>query len=789
MNRRKNLVALGSPDGEDNGQVEGVPGVNTDASQDEGGHAFAQEWEEEEALPRRSRAPLLVGLAILAIIGWTGFFGWAMQRDMLAGGTPQQWIGWIGDWVLPVLLVVGLWLLAMRNSTREAARFGDAARSLSTESAALEQRLSVVNRELSLARDFVAAQSQDLESLGRVATERLSHNAAHLQQLILDNSVQLNTISSVSDSAVANMDRLREQLPVISNAARDVANKIGTAGHTAQIQIDEMVGGFQRLNDFGEASGRQVDALKLRVSEILDGFDAHLAQLRTQGDGLTLTLSEGQEYARSRWEEAIQLLQANMAEAISRISQLDEAAIGNARKRMDALHDAGARVDQSITQSAEAFELEMARRRQDASEIEAAAFAALQGRLANFDAEERERQQAHLDHLAQIAERSDGLAQRIAAFDADLSRLAGQGRQEGAQLGETVEILAEKLSQSRVIMEESGVFVSRLTDDSVRLLEIIRSSSDHSERDLSDSIARAEARLSQFEARAVALRDTIAEAESRGGMLAEHVNSATGQSAASLETLAALEARLATIAAQSSALALQAQDELQSALGQFELASTEVVGKLRADQADAVNEIAQSIGNDASTAIAAVLREGTATAITELDEAARNAAERGREAATQLRDQLSKVNQLAGNLESRVTQARARAEEQVNGDFSRRMALITESLNSSSIDIARALDAEVTDTAWASYLRGDRGIFTRRAVRLLDNGEARAVSDVYQQDPEVREAINRYIHDFETMLRTILSTRDGNALAVTILSSEIGKLYVALAQAIERLRD
>jgi hypothetical protein len=48
--------------------------------------------------------------------------------------------------------------------------------------------------------------------------------------------------------------------------------------------------------------------------------------------------------------------------------------------------------------------------------------------------------------------------------------------------------------------------------------------------------------------------------------------------------------------------------------------------------------------------------------------------------------------------------------------------------------------------------------------------------------------VNRYIHDFEAMLRSVLSTRDGNALAVTILSSDMGKLYVALAQAIERLR-
>jgi hypothetical protein len=370
-----------------------------------------------------------------------------------------------------------------------------------------------------------------------------------------------------------------------------------------------------------------------------------------------------------------------------------------------------------------------------------------------------------------------------------MSRLAGQGREEGDRLGETVEMLAEKLSQSRVIMEESGAFVTRLTDDSVRLLEIIRASSDHSEGALSNSIGKAEARLSQFETRANALRDTIAEAESRGGMLAEHVTQATGQSAASLETLASLEARLAAIAEQASALALQAQEELQSALGLLEQASTDAVGKLRTEQAEAVSDIARSIGSEASKTIEAALRDNTREAIGELEEAARNAGERGREAAAQLRDQLAKVNQLAGNLESRVTQARTRAEEQVNNDFSRRMALITESLNSSSIDIARALDAEVTDTSWASYLRGDRGIFTRRAVRLLDNAEARAVSEVYEQDPEVREAINRYIHDFEAMLRTILSTRDGNALAVTILSSDIGKLYVAMAQAIERLRD
>ena len=38
------------------------------------------------------------------------------------------------------------------------------------------------------------------------------------------------------------------------------------------------------------------------------------------------------------------------------------------------------------------------------------------------------------------------------------------------------------------------------------------------------------------------------------------------------------------------------------------------------------------------------------------------------------------------------------------------------------------------------------------------------------------------------MLRRVLADRDGATLAVTLLSSDMGKLYVALAQAIDRLR-
>jgi hypothetical protein len=63
------------------------------------------------------------------------------------------------------------------------------------------------------------------------------------------------------------------------------------------------------------------------------------------------------------------------------------------------------------------------------------------------------------------------------------------------------------------------------------------------------------------------------------------------------------------------------------------------------------------------------------------------------------------------------------------------------------------------------------------------------VLSLYEDDQAFAAQVNRYIHDFEAMLRHILATRDGHALSVTLLSSDMGKVYVALAQAIERLRD
>ena len=838
--------------------------------------ALEEEWLEVPEKPKARFAWIIPAFAISTIAGWSGFFFYAYRDAMLAGGAPQQWTAWITNWAIPVLLVVAIWLLAMRTSSREAARFGDAAKLLATESAMLENRLVTVNRELSLARDFIAAQSRDLESLGRVASERLSTNADRLAELILSNSQQIDSIASVSKNALENMDKLRGDLPVIANSARDVTSQIGNAGRTAQSQLEELVSGFHRLNEFGEASERQVQSLRVKVDAALSAFEAQaskldeiaasrfealderseafradldsrevealaairrrseklseelaeawtdfdakedeaLAQfnqrldvLRKEADAFDIALREGETDAVEKWGEAIEGMRKRLSEALMEVSDIDASALDRTRKRLTALTKEAREADKAMQMRVDRFMGSMEERRNARSEQEDSDIASLEKRMADLDAAIAERQEGQSAHISGLTERGERLAEKLSDLSQQIETIGSQGSEASQSLAEAIDRLSDKLTANQGRLKETDSEIAALTDASVRLLELIQASSDHSRDKLPEALEAARQNLAEFEERTKATGLMLDEAGEKGKILSEYVLSAQSGGKAALAEMDALHGKLAEgskaqgeqyqqlheqlalLTTESNALTEQTKGDLSRSIERLRDALSGAIEQVEKGSSAAIDKLATDIGEKSAKAVDHALRLKTTEAIGELEQAAAHASGVSREAARQLRDQLGKVDELAGNLENRVQRARERAEEQVDNDFARRVALITESLNSNAIDIAKALSNDVTDTAWASYLRGDRGIFTRRAVRLLDNSEAREIVEIYDTDHDFREHVSRYIHDFEAMLRTMLSTRDGNALGVTLLSSDMGKLYVALAQAIERLRD
>ena len=113
---------------------------------------------------------------------------------------------------------------------------------------------------------------------------------------------------------------------------------------------------------------------------------------------------------------------------------------------------------------------------------------------------------------------------------------------------------------------------------------------------------------------------------------------------------------------------------------------------------------------------------------------------------------------------------------------------VVESLNSLSVDIARAIDHDASIELWNRYRRGERDVFTRRLYTLKGQQTFDDIRRKYQSEAEFRAAVDRYCDDFEKLLKDVSRNDRDNMISQTYLTSDTGKVYTMLAHASGRLR-
>ena len=370
-------------------------------------------------------------------------------------------------------------------------------------------------------------------------------------------------------------------------------------------------------------------------------------------------------------------------------------------------------------------------------------------------------------------------SERAAALDAQIVALGERGKEADALTSGAAERLAANIARMEATSETAG---ARLESVTATMSETVDG--------LLDRTASA-----VDEAR----RGITTQGDAMTAMLSAHQatldRTATDSAAALAERIAAIEAVVNHVAdvlsngqAQVDALAASIEDSNSAAqrfAGEAAPQLLESLTRIRDTAntaADHAREAIERIVPDAGSAIEAAGKEALEKSLAAITEAQAAAAASATDASDKLNQQMRAIADASGHIEARL------ADTSEADGFARRVSLLIESLQSAAIDLSAIYAAEVPDKSWAAYLRGDRGAFSRRAVKLIGTNDLRAIAQAYENDYAMRENINRYIHDFEAMLRAVLAQRDSAPIGVTLLSSDMGKLYVALAQAIERLR-
>ena len=252
--------------------------------------------------------------------------------------------------------------------------------------------------------------------------------------------------------------------------------------------------------------------------------------------------------------------------------------------------------------------------------------------------------------------------------------------------------------------------------------------------------------------------------------------------------LSALSSAISQAQGEAAELTAETGPALVQALVQVKEAAAQAAERAREAIASVIPDSAEGLSQATRDALERVISDSIEERLRDVEAVAARAVESARSATDRLTHQMLVLGQSATALEQHLEKQQEDRRESDSETFARRVSLLIDSMHSASIDVGKILSDEVDDKAWDAYLKGDRGVFTRRAARLIGGSEAKAIRAHYETDGEFQQSVNRYIHDFEAMLRRVIAERDGGMIAVTIMSSDMGKLYAALSDALDRRR-
>ena len=729
-------------------------------------------WEVTRDEQKRAGGRMVLGSALTLLAAlWLAYTAWQAGRTL--GGQPlssPQIAQWIAVAAGPLALMGLVWLMFGRTRRKEAEQFTRSVVTMRTEAAALQDVLGALSAQINRNHDALGQMAGQLMNLGDEAASRLGGITADLHHGARTLADHGSALDRAAENARTDIGVLLADLPEAEQVALRMAEALRGAGSSAR--------------DQAASYGEQVDLLTQRTKEadatVHDAAQrlvAHLTHIESASAAATARVHE----TGAAGAETIDALLVRTSDALEHVRGGIDLQAG----AVDALlAQASAGIGRAGIEASEAL----------ASRVNGAN-ASLDGLSARIAEQERASQRL-------VSELDLGLA----ALDEKFGAFAANGDERSARIGASLGRLRSEISALGADTGAHDQAILAIADRTHALREGVTLLSEAISTELSGALVEAEAGAARLytassEAHPLILgaRDAAVEAQTRiaagaadldaqqqqlSALLA-NVDDGVGQASARLAELGAMIGRANQDA---TALSNETGPALVAALVQVREAAAHAADRARSAIADVIPQSAGQLGEAARIALEKAVREAVSDHLAEVDRLATHAVTTARAASEQLTAQMLSIGQSASALEAHIERSRAAERKDDGENFARRVSLLMDSMHSASIDVGKILSDEIDDKAWSSYLKGNRDVFTRRAVRLIGGTESRALQSHYDSDPEFQESVNRYVADFESMLRRVLAERDGGMIAVTLMSSDMGKLYAALAQAIDRRR-
>ena len=731
-----------------------------------------QSWnyvaEEPQPVTTGGRAVLAWALGIVAA-AWIAFSAWSAGQALATRPlTSPELASWVAVATGPLALLGLIWLMFGRTRRKEAEAFTRSVIAMRHEAQSLEGLLGVLRQRIDDNHGALRTISDQLMGLGDEAAARLGSASEELEGSARRIAAQGEALDRAAGSARIDMGVLLDDLPRAEASARSMAQSLQSAGASAlgqaaefETQVDAL---SERTRTTDAMIAEAIQRLIAGLTEIDSRSGVALARVEEVSGGSTATIDALLQRSALALDEirgGIDL----QSQAVTAL--VDQAKTGIGRTGIEAADAIGSRLA-----SAEGSLDGLAARVIEQDAASQRMIAGIGGGLAALD-----------QRFASLAQDGDSRATAISTsltrVQGELDAIAGQsGHHEGAMAQLADRMSGLRASLDGLTIDIQGQLATALGDaqgGAQRLLETSAAARPYIES-TRDAAVEAGKRLESGAFAIEAQQDRLA-------ALLAAVDTGVGGAERRLGELAS---GIAAAEAEAGKLSAETAPALVAALLQVREAAGHAAERAREAISAVIPASAGQLSDAARDALEKVVRDTLIKQLAEVEQVTARAVEAAHGASERLTSQMISIGQSAAALDQHFTETNESQRARDSEGFARRVSLLIDSMHSASIDVGKILSDEVDDKAWNAYLKGDRGVFTRRAARLMGNAEARALDVRFETDLEFQQSVNRYVHDFEAMLRRVTADRDGGAMAVTLMSSDMGKLYAALAQLVGR---
>ena len=500
------------------------------------------------------------------------------------------------------------------------------------------------------------------------------------------------------------------------------------------------------INQLAEASQASLKAMAQAAAQARDAVATPLGALSSELDSAFQRTGSAVDTTREAVQAQTSALLATVEQARTTLDHIGGEAARALEDRLAALQDVTARITGDIeatSSSTQALVEDLGSRIEGLAQRLGQVMADNESALAGLDARIDETRSGAMALTAPLTDADQALAaveERLSAMSREAEgamALLGEQLPAGQELLAALEEKMASLQAAAATLAQPLAEGSSTIDEASGKLDAARAALDASTAGLSDAIAQALAQMQELE-------------------------EGTGR------------------------IGLTASGELVETFGRVRQIADAAAGAMRQSLAGVIAEAESALERSAIDRTEMAFAGPIRSRIEELVSAQSKAANAAQVAAERVAQRLLALTRTIAEVEAHVDAVETRSELRARNALGRRANGLIDSLQSSAVDMAELLDFDIDDRTWGDYASGDRSAIARRLAEGLDRGAGRLFLRHYTHDMEFRNEASRYLADFEALVADIVPERGGEALGATLLSSTLGKLYLAIGQAAGR---